>query len=92
MKNKTILCTLVAIVAFGAGYFTNQKVNSQEDYEFIKWANSFKKELTDYQWKALDNAEKIMMKNDLFDEDGSDEMYEYMLYKEKVDSMLDTQL
>lgn len=75
MKNKVILCTLVAIVAFGAGYLTNQKVNRDNTVVY----------------QALEQAEKVMMNNDLFDEDGSDDMYEYMCLKEKADQIINNQ-
>lgn len=72
MRKSIILCTLAAIVAFGAGYLTCQKVNG--DIIYIQKA-------------ALYQAEKVMDNNDLWDIDGSDDMVQYMELAEKADSL-----
>lgn len=89
MKKNILVCTLVAIASFSAGYFTHQKVNS---YEFIKEANDFKAELIDAYDVALLKADKVMDNNGLWDKDGSDDMADYMEYHAKIDSLYSTQL
>lgn len=87
MKKNIILCTLAGIACFGAGWFTCLKVNtdSVETYDF-------KVELLDAQYAALEQAEKVMWNNNLFDADGSDDMAEYLELYCKVDSLYKTQL
>lgn len=87
MKKNIILCSLVAIVASAAGYLTCLKVNTD-----LVEAHDFKVELIDAQNAALEQAEKVMWNNDLFDADGSDEMVEYMDLCFEVDSLWKTQL
>ena len=52
----------------------------------------FKVELLDAQYAALEQAEKVMWNNNLFDADGSDDMAEYLELYCKVDSLYKTQL
>lgn len=85
MKKTILLCTLAAIVAFGAGYLTCQKVNT-DSVE----AHDFKVQLIDAQNAALEQAEKVMWNNDLFDADGSDDMADYFDLCCEVDSLWNT--
>lgn len=87
MKKTSLLCTLAAIVAFGAGYLTCQKVNT-DSIESAK----FKIELLDAQDAALRKAEIVMDNNDLWDTDGSDDMADYLELCCEVDSLWKTQL
>lgn len=87
MKKTTLICTLVAIVAFGAGYLTCQKV-SKNNIE----SSNFKRELIEAQALTIERAEYILNKHNIWDKDGSDEMMEYMEYYEKVDSLYTSQL
>lgn len=87
MKKNIILCTLAGIACFGAGWFTCLKVNT-DSVE----THDFKVELLDAQYAALEQAEKVMWNNNLFDADGSDDMAEYLELYCKVDSLYKTQL
>lgn len=80
-----LLCAVAAIVAFGTGYFTCLKVNT-DSVE----ARNFKVELIDTQNAALEQAEKVMWNNDLFDADGSDDMADYLELCCEVDSLWNT--
>jgi hypothetical protein len=77
MTKTIIICALLAIVGFGAGYLTCQKVNV--DIQLI-----------DAQNAALEKAEIVMDNNDLWDIDGSDDMAEYMELTAEVDSIWKT--
>lgn len=91
MKKNILICTFVAIVTFGAGFLLGQ-TNKNEHYEFLIEANNFKKELIDAQFKALEQGNKVMDNNELWDIDGSDDMMYYMDYMETVDSLYESQL
>lgn len=91
MKKNIISCIFVAIVTFVAGFFTSQIVINLNHKELIE-ANDFKRELIDAQYRALDQANKVMDNNELWDEDGSDDMMYYMDYMEVVDSLYESQL
>lgn len=87
MKKYILLCTLAVIIAFSAGWFACLKVNtdSVESFEFkLEYMNALE--------DALEAAENVMDNNDLWDIDGSDTMMDYMLKKEKADSIIATQL
>lgn len=84
MKKSTPLCTLATIVAFGAGYLTCQKVNN---VEFLREANDTKYEILTLQKEALQKADTIMYKNEIFDIDGSDIMSDYLTIRCKIDSI-----
>lgn len=84
---KTILCILVIIICFGAGWFACLKVNTDS----IESAE-FKRELIDTQNAALEKAEIVIDNNNLWDTDGSDEMEEYMNLYCEVDSLWKTQI
>lgn len=83
---KTILCILVIIICFGAGWFACLKVNTDS----IESAE-FKRELIDAQNAALKKAEIVMDNNNLYDIDGSDEMEDYLNLCQEVDSLWKTQ-
>ena len=75
MKKTTLLCTLAAIVAFGAGFCMSQIMHSSDA------------ELVDAQNAALEKAEIVMDNNNLYDIDGSDDMAEYLDLCLEVDSI-----
>lgn len=85
MKKNILICTLACIACFGAGWFTCLKVNTDS----VESA-SFKRELIDAQNSALEQAEKVMWNNGLFDADGSDDMADYLELCCEVDSLLNT--
>lgn len=87
MKKNILLCTIAAIVAFGAGYLTCLKVN----IDSVE-AKKFRVKLIDAQNAALEQAEKVIWNNDLFDADGSDDMADYLELSCEVDSLCRTQL
>lgn len=87
MKKNVILCILASTICFGAGWFTSLKVNT-DSVE----AKKFKVELIDAQNAALEQAEKVMWNNDLFDTDGSDDMATYLDLCFEVDSLWNTTL
>lgn len=85
MKKNIILCTLAGITCFGAGWFTSLKVNTDS----VESA-SFKRELIDAQNACLEQAERVMWNNNLFDTDGSDDMADYLELCCEVDSLWNT--
>ena len=91
MKKNIIICIFVAIATFIAGFFTSQIVINLDYKELIE-ANDFKRELLDAQYRALEQGNKVMDNNDLWDSDGSDDMMYYMDYMEVVDSLYESQL
>lgn len=105
MKKTTILCTVASLIAFGAGWFTNQKVTDyksscewpyydtlEANMEYHKASKKYCVELLDVQYNALQKADSIIDNNDLLDTDGSDTMAEYLELRCKVDSLMATQL
>lgn len=84
MKKIISICTLAAIVAFGAGYLTCQKVN---DVESLNEANSVKYEILMLQNEALQRVDTIMSNNEIYDIDGSDTMSDYITIRCKIDSI-----
>lgn len=95
MKKTILICIFASILAFNAGWVTNQKVTETipvEEYNTLKEANDFKRELLDAQYRALEQANKVMDNNELWDEDGSDDMMYYLDYMEVVDSLYESQL
>lgn len=87
MKKNILLCTIAAIVAFSAGYFTCLKVNTDSVESF-----DFKVSMIMRQDAALRQADKVMWNNALFDTDGSDDMADYLEMRCEIDSIWDTQL
>lgn len=84
MKKTIFLCTLVAIVAGVAGYFTCLKVNSK--------SAQFKNEVITTQAKALEHAHQLMWDHNLFDKDGGDTMADFLEASCKADSLLLSQM
>ena len=82
MKKTIFLCTLVAIVAGVAGYFTCLKVNTDS----IESAQ-FKNEVIVTQAKALEHAHQLMWDHNLFDKDGGDSMTNFLEASCKADSL-----
>lgn len=87
MKKTIFLCTLVAIVAGVAGYFTCLKVNTDS----IESAQ-FKNEVIVTQAKALEHAHQVMWNHNLFDKDGGDTMTDFLEASCKADSLLLSQM
>lgn len=87
MKKNIVLCTLAAIVAFSAGWFSCLKVNTDSVESF-----NFKFELISTQQDALDKAWVVMSNNNVFEVDNSGDMEEYLKLQCKVDSLLMSQL
>lgn len=69
---RITLSVVVLLCGFVVGYYTGQ-----ED----------EKNLVKAQEAALDAADHVMGKNELFDTDGSDEMVKYLDLAHKVDSL-----
>lgn len=86
---KTIFIAFVLTLSFCAGWFTGEKAN---DVKFLHEANNFKRELIDAQNAALEKAEIIMDRHNLWDIDGSDDMADYLEFSMRVDSLWNTQL
>lgn len=87
MKKTIFLCTLVAIVAGVAGYFTCLKVNT----DAIESAQ-FKNEVIATQAKALEHAHQLMWDHNIFDKDGGDTMADFLEASCKADSLLLSQM
>lgn len=87
MKKTIFLCTLVAIVAGAAGYFTCLKVKTDS----IESAQ-FKSEVIETQAKALEHAHQLMWDHNLFDKDGGDTMTDFLEASCKADSLLLSQM
>lgn len=78
---RIILSVVVLVCGFVAGYCTGQENGKNiNDYDA-------KTELVKAQKAALDAADHVMGKNELFDTDGSDEMVKYLDLAHKVDSL-----
>lgn len=84
MKNLGLIVALMMSVVTNVVLFKENKV--------IREHNDFKRELLMPTLEALDNADYLINKHDLYDIDGSDEMSDYLEYKSKVDSLANTQL
>lgn len=80
MKKNILLCTLAGIACFSAGFCMNQIMHSNDT------------ELIDAQNACLEQAEKVMWNNELFDTDGSDDMADYLNLAFEVDSLHKTNL
>ena len=79
---------LTGIAAFVAGFeFNHWYYNNDALHE----ANNFKRELVIAQYKALEEADSLMDKHNLWDADGSDLMDNYLKSMNKVDSLYKTQ-
>jgi hypothetical protein len=87
MKKFTVYAAIAVVSAFAGFEFNNYWYNNEGLYE----ANKFKRELVNAQAKALNLADKVMDRNDLWDADGSDIMSDYLDAVAKVDSLYKTQ-
>lgn len=87
MKKFTVCTAIAAVSAFAGFEFNNYWYNNESLYE----ANKFKRELINAQAKALNLADKVMNRNNLWDTDGGDAMADYLNAAAKVDSLYSTQ-
>lgn len=85
---KNILIMLMGIAAFVAGFECN---NWYCNNEALHEANNFKRELITAQYRALEEANSLIDKHNLWDADGSDLMDNYLNSISKVDSLYKTQ-
>lgn len=97
----TIVTTVISLaVVFGvitakadSDKFDNKIQNEQELLlNFYKESNEYKRELIEYQFKALEKADNIIKNNNLYDIDGSDDMSEYLELKEQINDILEEEM
>lgn len=87
---RIILFVVVLVCGFVAGYSTGQENGKNfilSQYKLLHNDYNAKTELVDAQRAALDAADHVMGKNELFDTDGSDVMVKYLDLAHKVDSL-----
>lgn len=87
---RIILSVVVLVCGFVAGYCTGQENGKNvilSQYKSLHNDYDAKTELVKAQKAALDAADYVMGKNELFDTDGSDEMVKYLDLANKVDSL-----
>ena len=87
---KIILFVVVLVCGFVAGYCTGQENGKNiilSQYKLLHNDYNAKPELVNAQRNALDPADHVMGKNELFDTDGSDAMVKYLDLAHKVDSL-----
>ena len=87
---RIILSVVVLVCGFVAGYCTGQENGKNiilSRYKLLHNDYDAKTELIKAQGAALDAADHVMGKNELFDTDGSDEMVKYLDLAHKVDSL-----
>ena len=87
---RIILSVVVLVCGFVVGYCTGQENGKNiilSQYKLLHNDYNAKTELVDAQRNALDAADHVMGKNELFDTDGSDEMGKYLDLAHKVDSL-----
>lgn len=88
--SRIILLVVVLMCGFVAGYSTGQENGKNiilSQYKLLHNDYDAKTELVKVQKAALDAADHVMGKNELFDTDGSDEMVKYLDLAHKVDSL-----
>ena len=88
--SRIILSIVVLVCGFVVGYCTGQENGKNiilSQYKLLHNDYNAKTELIDAQRTALDAADHVMGKNELFDTDGSDEMVKYLDLAHKVDSL-----
>lgn len=88
--SRIILSVAVLVCGFVAGYCTGQESGKNiilSQYKLLHNDYDAKTELVKTQEAALDAADYVMDKNELFDTDGSDEMVKYLDLAHKVDSL-----
>lgn len=87
---RIILSIVVLVCGFVEGYHTGQENGKNiilSQYKLLHNDYDAKTELVKAQEAALDAADHVMGKNELFDTDGSDEMVKYLDLAHKVDSL-----
>lgn len=91
---RRIILSIVVLVflvcGFVVGYRTGQENGKNiilSQYKLLHNDYDAKTELVKAQEAALDAADHVMGKNELFDTDGSDEMVKYLDLAHKVDSL-----
>lgn len=87
---RIILSVVVLVCGFVAGYSTGQENGKNiilSQHKLLHNDYNAKTELVDAQRAALDAADHVMGKNELFDTDGSVEMVKYLDLAHKVDSL-----
>lgn len=87
---RIILSVVVLVCGFVVGYCTGQEDGKNiilSQYKLLHNYYDAKTELVKAQEAAIDAAEHVMGKYELFDNDGSDEMVKYLDLANKVDSL-----
>ena len=87
---RIILSIVVLVCGFVAGFSTGKESGKNfilSQYMLLHNDYNVKTELIDAQRNALDAADHVMGKNELFDTDGSDAMVKYLDLAHKVDSL-----
>lgn len=87
---RIILSVVVLVCGFVAGYCTGQESGKNiilSQYKLLHNDYDAKTDLIKAQKAALDAADYVMGKNELFDTDGSDAMVKYLDLAHKVDSL-----
>lgn len=92
MDKKFILIAVVIITAaffmvFNIGYNMGVSVQTDSKDSFM-----FKNRMIDLQYMALETADSLMEKHNLFDADGSDLMQEYITTVVEIDNLWRSQL
>lgn len=84
MSKSFIFSALAAVLAFFTGVeFNSWYYNIDQLYD----ANEYKRVLLEVEDKALEEADSLIDKHNLYDADGSDLMDNYMRNMNKVDSL-----
>ena len=87
---RIILSIVVLVCGFVTGYCTGQENGKNiilSQYKLLNNDYYAKTELVKAQEAALNAADHVMGKNELFDTDGSDEMVKYLDLTHKIDSL-----
>lgn len=87
---RIILSVVVLVCGFVAGYCTGQESGKNiilSQYKLLHNDYDAKTDLVKAQKAALDAADYVMGKNELFDTNGSDAMVKYLDLAHKVDSL-----
>ena len=87
-----IMAASGALLAKADSSNMQQKYEQEQELNFYKSANEYKHELLELQHKALEQADSIIEKNNLYDVDGSDEMSEYLELKAKIEELLSQEI
>lgn len=82
MKKKTILAA-TALLMLVAGCSTKQEVSKVDYKTYLEQV-----EIIKAQKKALEYADSVMDKNQLFDTDGSDTMAKYLEYSSLASKLI----